>query len=164
MSFILSTLQSIGFNWHIAIANFVNFLIILFILNKFVFKKVFNNIESRQNLIKEGLENSSLAETKLTKAIEDAENIISDSRKLAESNYKEIVDRAEVQAVDIRNSASFEINNLKSELNTKIKNAQESVESDFEKMAPSLLAKLLKKTLSNIDEATHDRIISSMIK
>ena len=164
MDFILSILQSIGFNWHIALANFINFLIILFILNKFVFKKVFSGIESRQNLIKQGLENAIEAEKHLQKALAESQDIISNSKKEGEKVFKSIVDKGELEAKSITDKASIDGDNLRTDLNSRISSAQADVENNFSKIAPELVASLLKKALGNIDEATHNKLIASLAK
>ena len=164
MDFILSILQSIGFNWHIALANFINFLIILFILNKFVFKKVFSGIESRQNLIKQGLENASEAEKHLQKAVTESQDIIFNSKKEGEKVFKSIVDKGELEAKSITEKANSDADNLRNNLNAKIVSAESDIQNNFSKIAPELVASLLKKALGNIDEATHNKLIANLAK
>jgi Na+/H+ antiporter NhaD/arsenite permease-like protein len=47
MNELLNILSSVGFNWHVALANFFNFLIILFLLHTFFFKKLATGIRER---------------------------------------------------------------------------------------------------------------------
>jgi F0F1-type ATP synthase membrane subunit b/b' len=54
-------LGKIGFDWQVALANLVNFLIIVFLLKKFAFKPIAKIIQDRQNKINEGLENAKKA-------------------------------------------------------------------------------------------------------
>lgn len=58
MTEILNILGTVGFNWHVALANFFNFLIILFLLQKFFFGKIRSTIQKRANIIEEGLNNA----------------------------------------------------------------------------------------------------------
>ncbi len=165
MDFILSVLHSIGFNWHVALANFVNFLIILFVLNKFVFKKVMNVIDDRDATIKRGLEDASLAESNLKTANSDAENILVEARKKSEENIKNSIDRAEVEARNLTLKAEHDANLLRANLSEKIANAEEKVSSDFAKVAPEMLAKLLRKTLGeNMDTEIHDKFLNNLVK
>lgn len=164
MQFINNILHSIGFNWHVALANFINFLIILFILNKFVFKKVFANIEERKSLIEEGLQNASLAESNLKSAVEQGEEIILNSKKEAEKVYKSIIDKGQEDANNISIVAQSEADKLRLDLNNKIANADEKAHEDFAKIAPELLVKMFKKTLANADADTHNKLIQSIAK
>ena len=68
MNIVLDVLNNLGFNWHVALANFVNFLIILYILNVFIFKKIRKQISHRDGIIKQGL-------TDAEQAKKDRENI-----------------------------------------------------------------------------------------
>jgi len=58
-------LQKIGFDWQVALANLVNFLIILFLLKKFAFKPIGKLIKDRQDKINEGLQKTKEAEARL---------------------------------------------------------------------------------------------------
>lgn len=165
MDFILSVLHSIGFNWHVALANFVNFLIILFILNKFVFKKIIKTIDNRDSIIKRGLEDASQAETNLKKANELGENIITEAKAKAEADIKNKIDHANAEALSIVNHSKDQVENLKNTLTNKIQSAEDDVHANFAKIAPALLAKMFKETLSkNLDEKTNDQLVSALIK
>ena len=76
MNLILEALESVGFNWHVAVLNFFNFLIILLILNKFVFKKLGKVIDQRDDLIRKGLQNAEEAGKMLHTAEEEKMKIL----------------------------------------------------------------------------------------
>ncbi len=165
MDFILSVLHSIGFNWHVALANFVNFLIILFILNKFVFKKIIKTIDNRDGIIKRGLEDASLAETNLKKANELGENIITEAKVKAELDIKNKIDHANAEALSIVNHSKDQVENLKNTLTNKIQSAENDVHENFSKIAPALLVKMFRETLSkNLDKKTNDQLVQALIK
>lgn len=165
MNFVLSILHSIGFNWHVAIANFINFLIILFVLNKFVFKKISKTINDRDSIIKRGLEDAVLAETNLKKANELSEEIITKAKIEAEHDIKEKIDHANKEALSIVNHSKDQIENLKNTLANKINNVENDLHDNFSKIAPALLAKLFKETLAkNLDAETNDQLVSALIK
>ena len=165
MDFILSVLQSIGFNSHVALANFVNFLIILFVLNKFIFKKVIKIIDERDSIIKKGLTDASLAESNLKQANVLGQNIISDAKEKAEADIKIKIDHANTEATSIVNHAKDQIENLKNTLTNKINTAEKDVENNFAKIAPTLLVKMFKESLGkNLDAKTNDILVSALIK
>lgn len=165
MSFIYSVLHSIGFNWHVALANFINFLIILFILNKFFFKKVSKTIQDRNEMIKSGLSNAEDAEKKLKEAENQKSEIISLAKKDGESIVQKSAEKAENLANEIKTKAEKEADALRSDLKNAIENAKGKVEMDFAKEAPILLANMLKATLSkNLTEEEHNKMVTSLIK
>ncbi|MBU4369492.1 ATP synthase F0 subunit B, partial [Patescibacteria group bacterium] len=51
-------LGNLGFDWRMALANLVNFLIIFFVLKKYAFKPIKEKLEEREKKIKTGLEDA----------------------------------------------------------------------------------------------------------
>ncbi len=165
MDFILSVLHSIGFNSHVALANFVNFLIVLFILNKFVFKKVIKTIDERDGIIRKGLTDASQAESNLKQANKMSEEIISEAKHKAELDIKTKIDHANAEAASIVNHSKDQIENLKNTLTNKIATAEKDTHESFAKMAPELLVKMFKETLGkNLDSKTNNDLVSALIK
>lgn len=165
MDFVLSVLGSIGFNWHVALANFINFLIILFILNKFVFKKVLKTVDERKILITKGLDDARLAEKKLFSANSEAEEIISTSKKNGESIIKSSIDKAEASARDIAQKAQDDADALTANLKEKIENVNSTLLADFKKSSPELFVKMFKKVVSeNMTTDQHNAFVQSISK
>ncbi|MBP7846116.1 MAG: F-type H+-transporting ATPase subunit b [Bacteroidota bacterium] len=79
----MEILSKIGFDWQVALANLVNFLIIFFLLKRFIFKPVGKILEERKNKIADGLEKAALAETALLNAKKEHESIVRDAKMLA---------------------------------------------------------------------------------
>lgn len=73
-------INSFGIDWKIFSAEIVNFLFIIGILYFFVFKKIFLKLEERRDIISKGIEDSKLAEKKITEAKEESVEIISQAR------------------------------------------------------------------------------------
>ncbi len=165
MDFVLSVLGSIGFNWHVALANFINFLIILFILNKFVFKKVLKTVDERKSLITKGLDDARIAEKKLFAATTESEEIISASKSEGENIIKSSIDKAEVSAREIAQKAQHEADALTTNLKEKIENVNSSLLSDFKKSSPELFVKMFKKLVSeNMTTEQHNAFVQSISK
>lgn len=78
---ITDILGKIGFDWQVALANFINFLIVLFILHRFAFKPIKKIIETRQEKISQGLENAKKAEGDLMMAQEKKNEILSGAQE-----------------------------------------------------------------------------------
>lgn len=161
MQSILEILGSVGFNWHVALANFINFLIILFLLNRFFFGKIGKTIKDRQQIIERGLSNASDAEKALANAEEEKKEIIKGARK--ESH--EIVSLAEANAVavaeEIAKKAETEAQEKLDALKNKEAHLKETVEKEFASRAPEIVAKMLKETLAKeMTEKENDALIS----
>lgn len=147
MELLSSALGSVGFNWHVALANFVNFLIILFILNKFVFGSIRKMIDERNSIIRDGLSNAEEAEKKLRDADKEKEEILFSARKEGEGLVANATEKAKATADMIVEKSEAEATRLRTQLESQIKNAKSEVENEFAKYAPALVADMLKSTL-----------------
>lgn len=101
---VMKILGNLGFDWPVALANFLNFLIIFFLLKKFAFGPIKKVIAERQARIAEGLENAQKADTALMMADEKKKEITADAR--LEAN--KILAEAKRQAITIVTKAKEE--------------------------------------------------------
>jgi F-type H+-transporting ATPase subunit b len=163
MQQIVDILSSVGFNWHVALANFINFLIILFLLNKFFFGKLGKTIETRQNIITRGLAQASDAEKALASAEEKKKEIIHDAKKESHVIVSEAQAQAEALAGTIKAEAEKEVTARQEAMNEKEAGLKAKVEKEFREAAPALVARMYAQTLSkNLTEKENDALIVSM--
>jgi len=76
-------LTSLGFDWRVALANLVNFLIIIWILKRFAFKPIEQKINERENKIKKGIEDAERSAAELQMAKQISEKIALETRNEA---------------------------------------------------------------------------------
>lgn len=161
MQEILNILSSVGFNWHVALANFINFLIILFILNRFFFGKLGKVISNRQEVIERGLAQASEAEKALVEADEKKKEIIHDAKKEGHAIVKEASAEAEAFAATIRKEAEDEAAAKLKAIAEKEANLKEKVEKDFAQAAPALVARMYEETLrSNMTAEENNALVA----
>lgn len=163
MDQILNILGSVGFNWHVALANFFNFLIILFLLNKFFFKKIGTTIDERHSIIERGLNQARDAEKALSSAEEEKSTILKEARKERDA----IVANGEILARDlaskIEHEAQESINARMTKLDEQEANLVSDVEKAFARKAPHLVAKLYAQTLMrDLTEDENNKLIASI--
>jgi len=104
-----SILSSLGFDIRYFVFNFINFVLIAFLLYKFFFKKLIDTMQERQKLIDDGIENK-LKYEELVKSVEleknqilhnarvEASRFIEEKKKFAFREAKEIVAEATAKA------------------------------------------------------------------
>lgn len=165
MEFILHTLGQIGFNWHVALANLLNFLIIFFILKKYVFKKVFAIIDERNLKIQKGIDNFKDAESLIVKSKQEAENILSEAR----NQGKNIIYDFEQEGVKIKQNiedlAKDKINNLELDLKSKISNFDKIALKEWENNKKELLSHFLENVFAkNLSKEDNDKLCASLLK
>ena len=147
MQFINDVLINIGFNWHVAILNFFNFLIILFILNKFFFKKIGKTIHKRDIYIREGVENAKNAKAKIEHAENEAGDIIHKSRIDGQKIVDDSSDRAESIARDIKLKAEHEAESLRDKLKKAIVASDDKAMDNLANATPELLKKVFSQII-----------------
>ena len=138
-----SVLQTFGINWYLVAAQIVNFLIILYLLKRFVYKPVFAMLKKRADIIKKSIEDA-----KTTKAeLEDAEKERRQIIKKAKDEAKRILDDAKVESREILNNAQEK---AKKQTALSIKDAGEEIERESrsaEKRIQGRIGTLIEKIL-----------------
>lgn len=147
MENLLAILGKIGFDWQVAFANLVNFLIIFFLLKKFAFGPLEKVIRERKKKISDGIENAKRAETelfmaenirneKIAEAKKEANTIIGDAQQKGD----EIVAESKAQAEDEKASivASGE---------REVREKKEAIKKELETETADLVIGSLEKVL-----------------
>jgi F-type H+-transporting ATPase subunit b len=163
MQQIVDILSSVGFNWHVALANFINFLIILFLLNRFFFGKLGKTIQARHEIIERGLSHASDAEKKLAQAEDDKKEILKNAKKESHTIISEAQTQGHMLAASLKEEAEKEIALRQEAMDEKEAALKKKVEKDFAEIAPAIVAKLYAETLKkNLTEKENDALIKSM--
>lgn len=165
MELIISSLEAIGFNWHIAIVNFINFLIIFFVLKYFVWGKVFKIIQDRKEKIEQGLIDANKSKELLQNVEIEKDKIISDSKLQANVEYDRIIEKSILVTKDIEEKSKRSQELLQEELKSKINKAKDTALSELQRESPKLFRDFLVKTFSkNMTAEENNRIIQSLLK
>jgi F-type H+-transporting ATPase subunit b len=102
-------LDAFGVNWTALLFQVINFLLLLYLLNRFLFKRVFALLDERREKISKGLEDAEAAardrelaraerEAALDEARKEAGAMIARATKIAEDSRAEIVAAAKAEA------------------------------------------------------------------
>ena len=104
----MDILSTIGFDWHVAVANLVSFLIIFLLLKKFAFGPIKRTIDERKKKISEGLDKAQEAETQIMMANQEKERIVNEAKQEANTIVASSKQRAEEVAQKVRDEAESE--------------------------------------------------------
>jgi len=117
----MEILGKLGIDIHLLIAQIINFVILLFILNKFVYKPILKEIEEKN--IEDNKKQKELEEkeNQLKSQLEEARNEIIKSKKKANNIIKE----AEILAEQIKLRTQEEIETEKRKVFSQIKKLSE---------------------------------------
>ena len=130
----MEILTNIGFDWQVALANFVSFILIFAILKKWVFGPVGDVIERRKETIQEGVNKAQQSQQELEKAQEVAQETVKDAK--AEANT--IIATAQQRGDDLVEGAKDKAQQEAQSIATK---AQESIEKEKQNVERELLEK-----------------------
>jgi F-type H+-transporting ATPase subunit b len=112
--------EAFGVNWVALLFQIVNFLLLLYLLNRFLFKRVFAFLDERQAKISKGLEDAEAAardrelaraerEAAVAEARKEANEMIARANKIAEDTRNEILADAKAEAEKVSARAREEI-------------------------------------------------------
>jgi F-type H+-transporting ATPase subunit b len=109
-----------GVNFPSLIFQIVNFLLLLYLLNRFLFRRVLQTLDERSGKIRQGLEDAETArrdrelareerEAALSEARKEAADMLARANKIADDTRREILDEARTEAERVSAKAREEI-------------------------------------------------------
>lgn len=90
----MDLISKLGIDWRLFLAQVINFIILLLVLNHFLYQPILNLLRSREEKIKKSLDDSKKIEEELLKIAKERE----ESLKKARIEAKEIIQTATVSA------------------------------------------------------------------
>ncbi len=161
---LLEALGKIGFDYKLAIANAVNFVIIFFLLKKYFFGPIGKSIDERKKKIEEGLAFQKEAEEGLLSARKKEEEMLVEAHKKA----KKVMDKAEVKGEEILNhfkkEAEIEKQRIIEEGNLEINRKEKEARAKIQEEASNLIVmgaeKLINEDLSDEIKSNYAKRIS----
>jgi F-type H+-transporting ATPase subunit b len=131
-------------------AQIVNFLVILYVLKRFVYKPLFNVLQKRQDMVKDSVKNAEESKKALEKAEAKEKELIKEAR----SNADQILKDAKEQAAVIIKKAEED---TKKQTQQMLKDAKEQIELEtakaqveLNKHVAQLSVELLKKSIDKV--------------
>ncbi|MDP2629682.1 MAG: F0F1 ATP synthase subunit B [Candidatus Harrisonbacteria bacterium] len=156
-------LGKIGFDWKLALVNFVNIFIIFLLLKYFAFKPIRAIIEKRKKLVDESLEYAEKAKAYAQASEGKREELLVQAREEAE----EIIERAsqEVSALmsQSQRKAQQEREAILAKAQEEIAQKTKEMTEEVKKAAAELVSEGVKKILEGeVDETMNERIIKKV--
>lgn len=158
-------LAALGIDWTLLVIQLVSFLVLVWLLGKFVYPVFVRIIDERQEKIEASVKAAEIAEQKAEAAQEDVAALLKEARKEA----KEIVTTAKDEATAILEASDAK---AKSRADKIVKDAHDQLEKDIVAARKALhndtielVALATEKVIGNVADAKLDRkIIESAVK
>jgi F-type H+-transporting ATPase subunit b len=155
----IEILGKVGFDWQVALANFVNFVIIFFVLRKFAFKPINKLIKERQEKIALGIENAQKAETELLMAEETGKEKISQAKNEANTIIGEAQKKGDSIISSSQEGALIVKSNILKDGEKQIAQKKESMMKEVEKETANIIIdgieKILKENLTKEQQESY---------
>lgn len=155
----MEALESLGIDWKLLLSQIVNFLILLFILKKFLYGPIVKMLSDRREKVAKSMEDCRAAEEKLAaaeieskkildKAVDEADKIAKAAKKSAQDEAGKILSDASEKAHKVSENAKLAAEREKDQIVAKAKkNLAELVTIATEKIIEE------NPTSSNVDKA-----------
>ena len=161
----MEILNNFGFDPVILVAQIVNFLIIFYLLKRFLYKPMFDVLRKRNDAIKEGLKQAEEARLTLEKTLEQEKKILSK----AQDEAKKIIENAKEDSLGIAREIE---ENTKKQTEKMILEARQQIEKESRETEQvlsekvSILAQnMLAKTLEGMfEEKEQKQIVNKALK
>jgi F-type H+-transporting ATPase subunit b len=155
-------LDNIGFDLRLAIAHFINFLIVFIVLTKFVFKPLNQKITERQAKIDAGLRDAEKAKQDRLQAEAEREEALAVARKDADAILQEAKRRDELLLQRTKEQAEDEAKRLQTKAEVEIARKHEQAEKEFRTSASGIVAEAAKRLAEtgSIDTQSAEKVLS----
>lgn len=161
----MEIIKNFGLDPIMLVAQIVNFLIVLFLLKRFLYKPVLETLKKREDTIKEGLKQAeegrlvlekSLEEERkiLRKAQDQARKILEDARAQSDQIGKQLEDESRLRAEKILTDAQ-------SQISQETREAEKRLAERINQLSIDLLTKSVKEMF---DEKEEKLIINRALK
>lgn len=158
-------MEKLGINVQILIMQLINFGILVFVLNKFLYKPLLSFLQKRQQKVAEGLSLTSEMEAEkeqldkkreatLKKAREEASAILAEAKKQAKADKEASLKEARVEIGQLREK-------IEKDLKAKYEQMAEELNAQTVEVAAKMAEKVLSSVLSQND---HEKLIREQLK
>ena len=160
----MEILENFGINPLLVLAEIVNFLIVLYILKRFLYKPVFNMLKKREEAIKEGIEKAEEGKKALEKAETEEKKIIKKASETANEVIKDAREQASAIVKDAHEKAKNETTRMIAEAKVQIEIERKEAETKILKDVTRLSVEVLRKSLSKIlSDKEQDEVVKRAI-
>lgn len=162
---IAQILGNLGFDWRIALANLVNFLLILWILKKFAFKPIEKVLKDREDKIKKGVEDAERASAEFLMAKQTCEKTIVDAKEEANKIIASSTERAEKILADAKTAQEEQTKQIVAKAKTAIQLEKDKMMQDVKKEVIELVISTSEKFIKeDLTKAKQEEFIKKLIK
>ena len=161
----MELLQKLGIDWRLLIAQIINFLILLLILYKFLYKPILHLLENRKEKIEKSLRDALKLEEELTKTKEFKEQELGKAKREAQQIIEQTQKNAETLGQELKEKTKKEVEKLVIEAKSRVAEEKEKMLTEVKKEATFLVVAAAEKVVGKIiDEKTQRKLIEETLE
>jgi F-type H+-transporting ATPase subunit b len=154
----------LGININAFIAQVITFLILLFILGKYVYPAIVKTLDKRAVIIREGVENAEKARQDLAEAEKRVEALLDQARRDAQATLAKATQTAEQIRTEIRQQAEVEGAQLRAQNAKRIEQEIAAAKAELSRQIADLAIMAAERVLgSSLDTETNRRLVSDFV-
>lgn len=158
-------LGNLGFDWRVALANLVNFLVIVWILKRFAFKPIQQKIQERKDKIKKGIEDAEKSSSELQMAEQTSQKILLDARTQANGIIAGAQKESEKIVAEGKLSQEEQTKKIMTETNKSMQREKQKMLADLKSEVADLVVATTKKIIKeDITKEKQEKIISKLLQ
>ena len=146
----METIEQFGIDPILIGAQIINFLVILYILKRFLYKPLFAMFKKREALVKESIEKAEQARLALEKAQTEEAKLIKKARTTADQVLKDAQEQGEAFIKRAQEEAQKQAAHITEEARIQITRETKLAEQQLNKHVAELAVKLLEKSIDNV--------------
>ncbi|GCE04187.1 F0F1 ATP synthase subunit B [Dictyobacter aurantiacus] len=159
-----SGLGALGINTWAFISQLVTFLIVLWVIWKWVLPALQRTLEKRQALIREGIENAEQAKRDLAEAAQNAEQIILDAKRQAQDTIERATKNAQQIAQQIETEARERAEKISQQQIARIHQEANRARMDLSRDVINLSIEAASKVISrSVDSNDNRRLVEEFV-
>lgn len=161
----MELIKNFGINPFLLGAQVVNFLIVLFILRKFLYKPIIELLQKRQNAIKEGLKKAEEAEQRLKRIVGEEKTILTNAHIKAKKIIEDAILQSQESSKEIQENAKKQSEKILMEAKVEIERKAIETEKRLMESVGSLAIKFLQKSVEELfSEREQKEVMENALK
>lgn len=158
-------MEALGLNGPFLIAQIINFLVIMWLLRRFLYQPLLNLLNERREKIRESLSAAETARAEAAQRSRENEEIIAEARREAQSIIRQAEESARRRESELIAKAREEADQLVKRAEGDLENERQQMMAELRNEVAQLSLQIARKTIeaSLVDEKAHARIVDQVL-
>ncbi len=156
-------MEGLGINWGLLVAQIFNVVILVWLLQMFLYKPVLNMLNERTRRIEESLRNTNQVQEQLDRAKQDYDAELMRARQEAAAIVSQAQERARVQEQEIIVQARTEADRIRAEAREQAQQERDQLLGEVKGQVADLVTKTAAAVLGAELKSNHDALINESL-